>query len=328
MHEPWPVVWQRALYGPNGFYRRPDGPRAHFRTASHAAGDLLARALARLARDAGCSTVVDVGAGHGELLAALRRADPDLTLHAVEVAPRPAGLDRAVGWADRPPPTTGPVLLLGWELLDVVPCPVLQADRDGALRQVLVSPDGHEVLGEEPGSGDLAWADRWWPGPHEPGDRVEVGTSRDDAWQRLVDVVVGEHGLALAVDYDHALGARPSQGSLTGFRAGRATAAVPDGEHDVTAHVALDAVAAGLPGSLRLDQADALRRLGVGAARPDPALSRSDPTAFVVALAATSRAAELLDRGGLGGFGWLLTPRGSRAVAAVRELTPGGGAGA
>ncbi len=319
MHEPWTLAWQRALYGPNGFYRRPDGPRAHFRTASHAAGDLLAQALARLARDAGCSTVVDVGAGHGELLAALRRVDPDLSLHAVEVAPRPSGLDAVVGWSDRLPATTGAVLLVGWELLDVVPCPVLQADDDGTLRQVLVSRDGHEVLGEVPGPDDLSWVARWWPGQHEPGDRVEVGTPREDAWQRLVDDVVGEQGLALAVDYDHARDGRPSQGSLMGFRAGRATAAVPDGEHDVTAHVALDAVAARLPGSLRLDQADALRRLGVGAARPDPALAARDPTGYVEALAATSRAAELLDRAGLGGFGWLLTPRGPAATAAIRR---------
>ncbi len=320
MHEPWPDAWQRALYGPDGFYRRVDGPGAHFRTASHAAGDLLGAALARLARLAGCGTVVDVGAGRGELLVALRRADPGLDLHAVEIAPRPAGLDAGIGWHEGPPTTTGPVLLLGWELLDVVPCPVLEADADGVLRQVLVSPDGDRAPGGLADADDVAWTDRWWPGPHRPRDRVEVGAPRDALWRRLVEDVVGPDGLALAVDYDHGLGSRPAEGSLAGFRSGRATAPVPDGDHDVTAHVALDAVAAGLPGSVRLAQADALRRLGVTTSRPDPGLAVTDPAGYLAALASTSQASELLDRGGLGGFGWLLTARGPRATGALRDL--------
>ncbi|NEB77546.1 hypothetical protein G3I40_20315, partial [Streptomyces sp. SID14478] len=52
-----------------------------------------------------------------------------------------------------------------------------------------------------------------------------------------------ERGLAVAVDYAHARGTRPPFGTLTGFRAGRETAPVPDGTCDLTAHVALDACA-------------------------------------------------------------------------------------
>src|SRR5680860_1046831 len=61
-HRPWDVAWHDALYGPAGFYRRPEGPAGHFRTAAHASGRLGA-ALARLARSSGCEAVVDVGTG-------------------------------------------------------------------------------------------------------------------------------------------------------------------------------------------------------------------------------------------------------------------------
>ena len=62
---------------------------------------------------------------------------------------------------------------------------------------------------------------------------------------------------------------RPLDGSLTGFRAGRQVAPVPDGSCDLTAHVAMDAVAAapGLPYRL-ISQREALRALGVDGARP------------------------------------------------------------
>jgi SAM-dependent MidA family methyltransferase len=320
VHEPWAVAWDRALYGPGGFYRRSGAPGRHFRTAPVAAGDLLGAALAGLAREAGCGAVVDVGAGGGELLAGVRAADPGLRLTGVDVAPRPAGLDQAIAWGAEPVARAGPVLLVGWELLDAQPCEVLEADADGALHQVLVDPTGQERPGPAATAGQLRWADRWWPGPWSPGDRVEVGTRRDDLWRHLVDRVVGTEGLALAVDYDHCLGDRPAQGSLAGFRSGRRTSPVPDGDHDVTAHVALDAVASHLPGSVRVEQAGALRRLGVTAPRPDPALAGTEPAAYLAALQRASRAGELLDRGALGGFGWLLTPRGATAAGAVARL--------
>jgi SAM-dependent MidA family methyltransferase len=86
---PWHQAWQTALYGPAGFYRKPEGPAGHFRTACHAGADVVAGALARLATEAGCTTIVDVGAGRGELLTALARLDP---------ASRP-GPERSVGAA-------------------------------------------------------------------------------------------------------------------------------------------------------------------------------------------------------------------------------------
>jgi SAM-dependent MidA family methyltransferase len=136
-HIPWQQAWQQALYGPGGFYLRPEGPAGHFRTACHAGGSVLASALSRLAVEAGCTAIVDIGAGRGELLTALARLQsqhpdglelPDdlpedlfvtppgsstepgttdegggagaaLLLHGVDVVERPEGLPASVGWS-------------------------------------------------------------------------------------------------------------------------------------------------------------------------------------------------------------------------------------
>src|SRR5262249_62244441 len=72
--------------------------------------------------------------------------------------------------------------------------------------------------------------------------RAEVGAPRDAAWADAVRAVT--RGLALAVDYGHLANGRPAFGSLTGFRDGRQVPPVPDGSCDLTAHVAIDSVAA------------------------------------------------------------------------------------
>src|SRR5699024_7015856 len=70
---PWREAWQEALYGSGGFYRRPEGPVGHFETATHGpVGRALARTLVGLAAETGAEGVVDLGAGRGELLSALR----------------------------------------------------------------------------------------------------------------------------------------------------------------------------------------------------------------------------------------------------------------
>ena len=67
---PWKAAWDDALYGAAGFFRR-ESPGAHFRTSVHAS-PLFAAAVVRLVREARLDTVVDIGAGRGELLRALR----------------------------------------------------------------------------------------------------------------------------------------------------------------------------------------------------------------------------------------------------------------
>ncbi|MEV6955149.1 SAM-dependent methyltransferase [Streptomyces sp. NPDC051183] len=300
---------ESALYGPGGFYVRPGGagPAGHFRTSVHAS-PLYAGAVARLLLwvDAELGRpeeldLVDVGAGRGELLAGVLAALPAevaarVRPYGVERAGRPEGLDGRIRWVSAPPERTRGLLFAN-EWLDNVPLEIAEGGR-----YVLVAPDGSESAGGPVDGADLAWLERWWPGP----GRAEIGRPRDEAWAAAVATV--ERGLAVAVDYAHVRGARPPYGTLTGFRAGREVPPVPDGSCDVTAHVALDACAG--RGAALLTQREALSALGVSGARPPLALASADPAAYVRGLAAAGEAAELTARGGLGDFGWLVQPVG------------------
>jgi len=143
----WREAWDEALYGDEGFYRR-ESPVAHFRTSVHASTAFAAAVLA-YARSRDLHTVVDMGAGRGELLTALEAMAPgELTLVGVEVRPRPDELPAGIGWsAEAPAHIDG--LLLANELLDNVPCEVVERDPDGVLRTVLVDrATGAERLGD------------------------------------------------------------------------------------------------------------------------------------------------------------------------------------
>lgn len=305
----WREAMEGALYGPDGFFVT-GAPAAHFRTSVHASA-LFASAILRLVSyvDEALGRperldVVDVGAGRGELLAALLHAalpplGERLRLTGVERAPRPPSLSPLVAW--RPEPPAGVVgVLLATEWLDNVPLDVVE---DG--RYVLVDRSGAESAGDRVTPPDLEWLSRWWP----DSPRAEVGASRDRAWAGTVAAV--RRGLALAVDYGHLRGERPAFGTLTGYRAGRQVPPVPDGTCDITAHVAMDsaAEAGGRPYTL-VSQREALRTLGVDGARPPLALASTDPAGYVRALATASAAAELTDPAGLGGHWWLLHPIG------------------
>ncbi|WP_318210640.1 SAM-dependent methyltransferase [Streptomyces sp. SJL17-1] len=276
----WRQATERALYGPGGFYLRPEGPAGHFRTSVHASplfASAVARLLAEVAEELGTSEVdlVDVGAGRGELLTgvltALGRGEgsPEgltdgltdgftgglmggdgspsgLTVraYAVERAARPAGLDPRIEWTDRlPRGVRGLVFANEW--LDNVPVDVAEADAEGTARYVEVRADGAERLGGPVSGADAEWLAHWWP-LREPGTRAEIGRPRDEAWASAVASLAA--GRAVAVDYAHVREARPPFGSLTGFRAGREVPPVPDGSCDVTAHVALDACGAAVGG--------------------------------------------------------------------------------
>jgi SAM-dependent MidA family methyltransferase len=259
-------------------------------------------------------TLVDVGAGQGELLAALlpmlppdRGWEPRLQLVGVDVRPRPAGLVADIEWIEglapgAVPSTTG--LLWAHELLDDVPCDVVQLDGHGVARVVLVDEQGRESLGPVAEDATQQWLDRWWP-LTAPGDRAEVGLTRDEAWAGLSERLVA--GRLVAVDYAHAqadrAGGRWRGGSLLGYRDGRAVPPVPDGSCNLTAHVALDACAAATPERagdvLTLTtQREAIAHL------PDRSelLGVANPAQT---LAATSRRARLRDPAGTGSFGWL-----------------------
>jgi len=202
----WEAAWHGALYGQGGFFARGERPAGHFRTAPQV-GDELARAVLELLTrlDAalgrpGHLDLVDVGAGGGELAAAVLTLAPStlvgrLRVTGVDLAPRPPRLDERIGWQARLPATvTG--LLVGNEWLDAVPCPVVLATPDGP-RRLSVTPDGSERPDRLVTGHDARWLARWWP--LRPGWRAEVGATRDGAWASAVRRV--RAGAALAVDY-------------------------------------------------------------------------------------------------------------------------------
>ena len=304
----WERAWHEALYGPSGFYRSDAGPAGHFSTATHGAtGAVLARALVAMVHERGLTGVVDVGAGRGELLTHLYAVEPGLRLTGVDVVSRPGDLPDEVSWLESPGGTLLPegltgltdALVVAHEWLDVVPCPVARVDERGVLRRLVVDPrTGDESDGAPLDGHGLRWVEEHWP-DHEPGARVEVGLSRDQAWAGLLGRI--DTGVALAVDYGHTRANRPAaRGTLTAYRRGRETDPVPDGTCDLTAHVAMDS----LDHDELLDQRTALQHLGVRASHPDHALARTEPAVYLRGLERASAAAALLDPNGFGGFLW------------------------
>lgn len=317
---PWSAAMDWALYGPGGFFRGPEGPAGHFRTSVHAS-PLFAGAVLRLLREVDEALgrpdplwLVDVGAGRGELLMGVLSGVGDspaverLRLVAVELADRPEALPGQIEWLDRTPKAINGLLFAN-EWLDNVPCDVVELGPDGP-RLVEVAPDGRERLAKEPDDSQQAWLEHWWPGwrTGEPGTRAEIGLLRDAAWTHAVGSL--DSGVAVAIDYSHAVDTRPYLGSLTGYADGRQVSPVPDGSRDLTAHVALDACAAAAgrhaDWTLLSDQRTMLHRLGVSGERPPLAAANSDPLGYIRALSRAGAAAELTDPAGLGDFGWLV----------------------
>ena len=139
-----------------------------------------------------------------------------------------------------------------------------------------------------------------------PGDRIEVGLARDEAWADLVARV--DSGTLVAVDYGHTRAERPSRGTLTAYRHGVQCQPVPDGTMDLTAHVAIDT----LDADEVQRQRDLLRELGLRGQTPPHALAASDPLGYLRALERAGAEAELIRPGGFGDFWW-----------AVKRVRPG-----
>ena len=332
---------QAALYGPGGFYARGEPPAGHFHTAVHvspsyagAVLELLRQVDAALGRPERID-LVDIGAGRAELLQqvlaavtagpgqASRRLAGRIAACAVELAPRPAGLDPRIRWQPVPPAgITGLVMASEW--LDNIPLNVVELTPAGpAVVQVDPATGAERALGP-PAPEDLAWIRAWWP-LRACGERAEVGSTRCAAWAGVIRNI--DRGIAVAVDYGHVKADRPACGTLTGYLEGRAVPAVPDGTRDITAHVALDAcaatgTAAGAARAVLITQRAALRELGLDARRPPLALAARDPAGYARALCEASQDAELMDAAGLGGFGWLIQAVGVPMLGPLARLGP------
>jgi Uncharacterized conserved protein len=305
---PWRDAWHTALYAAElGFYVTRGGPAAHFTTATHGVtGAVLADALLRLwgrSHDDPPKVVVDIGAGRGELLTHLLSVESAV---GVDVVDRPEGLDPRITWVRSPGGALLPdglhglhdALVIAHEWLDVVPCTIAEVDDRGRLREVLVDPaTGDEQLGGDLGPEDAEWAAAHWPDPG-PGERVEVGRTRDAAWADLVSRV--HSGLLVAIDYGHLRANRPTAGTLTAYRAGSLVTPVPDGSCDLTAHVAMDS----LDADELARQREVLRGLGARATGPEHARANDDPMGYLRALERVSAEAELIRPGGFGDFWW------------------------
>jgi len=281
----------------------------------------VARALLRLVRWTGLTTVVDIGAGRGELLRDLHVLAPELRLVAVEVAARPVDLPTPIHWSAAIGPAVDGLLdglVVAHEWLDNVPCHVVEVDEAGVPRMVHVDPaTGAESLGlavDGPGvPTELGrWLATWWPlGGRAPGTRAEVGTARDRAWTDVVARL--GRGLAVAVDHGHLRDDRPPAGSLRSYRNGEQVPVRVDGSCDVTAGVAVDALAAAAGARLHR-QRDVLTALGLDPALPPSSTAEHDPEGYLRAVAGATRAADLLRAGGLGDFHWVFSSVGGVEV--------------
>lgn len=335
-YEPWRQALLRALYGPHGFYRTGSGPAAHFRTSVHVS-PLFAGAVAALLREVDAAlghpaeiSLVDMGAGRGELLEAVQAqcaADPiarRLSLTGVDIAPRPDTLAGPIAWRDEPPESFAGLLIAN-EWLDNVPFDVARMTGDG-WRILEVDEAGAERVGAAPSAQQAAWLAQWWPLAEQPGvpvrgRRAEIGTQRDAAWSKAIGSL--SRGIAVALDYSHTKADRPAFGTLAGYRAGRECEPIPDGSCDITAHVALDscsAAASAADWTILTNQRSLLRALSVSGERPPLELAQSDPPGYLRALSRAGAAAELTDPAGLGGFGCLIQAVGCPVLEPLRGL--------
>ena len=308
---PWSRAWSRAA---SDFWATTE-PARHFVTSS---GPELADRMAEVVHDVDHRLdhpahlcVLDVGCGDASLLARVRERCSTLNDRVrwigVDVHPvSEPGIESVVGVAPCTLPV-GPVegVVMAHEWLDEIPCDVVERDGDGVDRLVLVDIDGSETLGPEladdaacahygvDADSTRRWLAHWWP-LHEPGDRAEVGVTRDRAWQWLTELVTA--GTVVATDYGHLRDertARHRHGTMAAYRAGRLVRPAPDGLAGITAHVALDACAASVPGTTMTRQRDEIPRSVLG----EMPTARDVERHFSTVL--------LRDRSRLGDLGWL-----------------------
>lgn len=309
------VTWSHAWREASRDFWSSEQPSAHFTTS---AGSLVAERIAAIVHEVDARLgqpetlhVIDIGCGDGTLLALVREECADMSprvswagvdMRAFEVD----GVESLVAEAPCGLPL-GDVrgLVMAHEWLDEIPCDIVERDEDRIDRLVLVDRAGVEVLGPPLSDDDAcaeygvdaaqarSWLARWWR-LAEPGDRAEIGIARDRAWQWVTGLLA--EGTALATDYGHGdseRGERYPHGTLAAYAAGCLVRPAPDGAANLTAHVALDACAAAVPGTTLTLQRD---EIGTAPLAEDP--SPADVERHFASL-------RLRDRDRLGAVGWL-----------------------
>lgn len=254
-------AWEDTLTGDRSFYRGPEGdPYRHFATdiaGSEVIVPLVQELLATAGEYAGGPlAVIDVGSGAGGLLKRLALEGTDARLIGIDLRVRPPGLDPGIEWITGDARQVAGDLrgirgvVVAHEFLDDIPCEAVEADEDGRPRRILVDTDSRELLLGEllDDPADLAWLKEWWP-VTRPLVRAEIGRSRDLAWTAITGML--DVGAALAIDYGHTRVERVAGtwdgGTLVGYRDGHVVTPVADGSCNLTAHVAIDSVAAAAP---------------------------------------------------------------------------------
>lgn len=247
MSPTWRSAWEIAHYGSHGFYQTNPDPARHFHTAvmdspkiSSEIFDIAYLQYKRLGSPE-VFTVVDCGAGSGDLTRDLQLTCSHLGLSwNIESLNFPGGDIRDLS------PRMGAGIVIAHELLDDIPCQVIEFTDDLTPRVVHVDPlTGTESLGDPPPPRDVAWLDDWWP-VTVPGARREIGTDRDALWETLLTGF--DSGCAIMVDYCTTQSERTrgvfDAGTLAGYRDGRITRPVPDGQTNITAHVCIESLVA------------------------------------------------------------------------------------
>lgn len=251
MVRPFHTAWAETA----DFYRA-HRPGDHFRTSSRSSSH-IAHVLARIVTDQWLRlgmpadfTVTDVGADDAHLLEAIRarvspRIRPRLRWRAVDLVRGSLDVEWLLADITRQDLPRAPGVLIAQEVLDDVPCHVVENDGDGRPWILGLDDDGARApLAPLTDQDDLAWLDRWWPDP-TPYAHREIGLPRDGVWRRLRASV--DAGIAIAIDYGHVraerVAGRWAGGTVRAFRSGRVVRPVPDGRCNITAHVSMDSLA-------------------------------------------------------------------------------------
>ena len=247
---PWINAWEGAAFGPSGFYgefgSKGKNPYGHFRTAVTSNPDLAGQLFPYLLETYKyCGSpsqflVLDVGGSDGLLMTNLQAL-----IREKELNWKTQIYDVSSGDARKIPIREKFGVVIAHELLDDIPTSIVEFDLDLTPRLVLVDPvSGHEQLGESVSQLESDWLNNWWP-PTAPHARREVGITRDQTWIKLVNIF--SVGRAIAIDYSHSKDQRTNglfdAGTLTGYQRGSSVRAIPNGEVNITAHVALDSCA-------------------------------------------------------------------------------------